>query len=201
METTDFRDLHFITHLENLKSILDKGILSHDDAANVPHESIAMEEVQATRSSVKLPDGSRLHAYANVYLNARNVMMYVRKDAHQQIGVLSVSKQILDFPGVILTDCNAASGFAKFGTVSEILPELSHDEIFAHSWIHRDDYFATRRHRARMCAEVLVPNSIPPDFIRGLYLSCKLSKQAVDLASIEIATRIDSDKFFRGARA
>lgn len=198
MQLSEISELHCITPIANLASILDRGILSHSRAERVAHESIAMEEVQDTRSGVVVPNGLPLHRYANLYFNARNTMMYKRHALHRGISILSVRLSVLDLPGVVVTDCNSASiGFAEFGTPAETLPTLSHDEIFARSWNH-GDYYEKSRHKARMCAEVLVPERIAPEFIRGIYVSCDEAAQIVHDLDLGIRTKINPYLFFQG---
>lgn len=46
MTREELTELHFITPIKNVPSILSRGILSHTRAAKVPHESVAMERIQ-----------------------------------------------------------------------------------------------------------------------------------------------------------
>jgi hypothetical protein len=46
MQRDEVTELHFITSIENLGSILEWGILSHDRAARINHKSVALEDVQ-----------------------------------------------------------------------------------------------------------------------------------------------------------
>jgi len=41
---------------------------------------------------------------------------------------------------------------------------------FAEWWTH-PDYFEICRRRVARCAEVLIPDQVPPDFILGAYVS------------------------------
>ena len=75
MTLNDLTELHNITHLKNLRSIFENGILSHERAKKVKHESVAMHEIQDRRADVVLPNNRKLHSYANVYVYARNKMM------------------------------------------------------------------------------------------------------------------------------
>jgi hypothetical protein len=196
MKRDQIHELHYITPLVNLPSILERGILSHDRAERLQHQSIAMIEVQGTRSGVTLPNGHRLHSYANLYFNGRNAMMSKRKALHAEVGVISVDCRVLDLDGVIVTDCNAASiGYAEFGTPEEMLRKLDRDEIFARSWNH-DDYYQKRRHRARMCAEVLVPDVVLPELIRGVHVSCEEAGRQV--SELGVRSVLNPYFFFRG---
>lgn len=198
MDRSELVELHYIVPLENLPSILADGILSNQRASAIAHSSVAMAAVQSTRSTTKLPNGRALHSYANLYFNGRNTMMFLRKDLHATIGVVSVSTDVLDMDGVVVTDCNAAAvGWTEFGSADEVLPTLSHDEIFARSWNHAD-YYAKRRHKARMCAEVLVPDFVPAEMIRGIHLSGDSAVAVVAASGCNIATKINPYLFFRG---
>lgn len=70
-------ELHCIEAIGNLESILELGILSHEQARGVPHTSVAMEAIQDRRARVAIPGtGRKLHSYANLYISGRNKMMY-----------------------------------------------------------------------------------------------------------------------------
>lgn len=75
MDRAKLRELHCITPIANIPSVLTAGILSHRRAAAVSHESVADPEIQARRARVRVPGGRPLHEYANLYITARNPMM------------------------------------------------------------------------------------------------------------------------------
>jgi hypothetical protein len=184
--------------IENLASVLKHGLVSHERAEKLPHKSVAMEEVQDTRSGIRIPGGLRLHQYANTYFNARNVMMYVRSGVHRSLSVLSINLKALDVPDVVVSDSNSASeNYAKFGTVDEMLPQLDYETIFAERWDH-SDYYERRAHRAKMCAEVLIPNVLPPEYIRGAYVSCDKTKAEVEALALGLKVKVKPYLFFQG---
>lgn len=118
----------------NLGSIARQGILSNNRMHGTAHDSIADPSVQDRRDKVRVPgkNGSReLHSYANLYFNARNAMMYRRFDRHAEICVVQVSPEILDLPDVVLTDCNAASGWCKFLPSPNGLNDIDGNLVFA----------------------------------------------------------------------
>ncbi len=78
MERHELTELHYITPIGNVPSILRQGILSHIRLQRVEHESVAMEEIQDRRAKVIVPGGLKLHEYVNLYICARNPMMYKR---------------------------------------------------------------------------------------------------------------------------
>ncbi len=77
MRKEELDELHYITLIDNVASILTKGILSHRLAEKVPHGSVAMQEVQDRRRNKKVPGGRMLHEYVNTYFSARNPMLYL----------------------------------------------------------------------------------------------------------------------------
>ncbi|MEW6544695.1 MAG: DarT ssDNA thymidine ADP-ribosyltransferase family protein [Nitrospirota bacterium] len=67
MNRADIAELHYITPIENVSSILEHGILSNRQAACVSHTSVAMEEVQDKRRNKQIPGARPLQDYANLY--------------------------------------------------------------------------------------------------------------------------------------
>lgn len=117
MRKEEIAELHYITPIDNVDSILANGILSHRLVERVSHRSVAMQEVQDRRKNKVVPGGRKLHEYANTYFNARNAMLYLLKDDHAELCILRISTAVFDLDGVIVTDRNAASS-ARFSPVS-----------------------------------------------------------------------------------
>lgn len=114
MRRDELDELHYITPIENLPSIMTHGVLSHRKAAAVTHRSVAMTHIQQRRAAVVVPGGRRLHEYVNLYICARNPMMFVRKRQHRILCVLRIESAVLDLPGVVVTDGNASSVHVLF---------------------------------------------------------------------------------------
>jgi hypothetical protein len=124
---TEITEFHNIMPINNISSVLRFGILSHNRAANIQHESIASPFVQERRNK-KIPNGSFLHDYANLYFHARNPMMFSIK-SRSEICVLRVSENVLNMPKTILSDRNAASDYARYYSTTEI-SQLDFDLIY-----------------------------------------------------------------------
>jgi hypothetical protein len=182
-------ELHSIQPLTNVASILNIGILSHEQAARVAHDSVAMEEIQARRARVTVPGtGRKLHSYANLYVNGRNKMMFklVRGSVgHEALCVLRISTAVLDLEGVIVADRNASTDLVRFAPSPGGLANISKELVFAQYWNH-DDPLQKQLHGAIVCAEVLVPDVVRPDFIEGAYVSC-------DAAATELRNFVGDD--------
>ena len=77
MEREELTEFHYITPINNMRSILKNGVLSHKLAKDIEHDSIAAPEIQDLRAKSIGPQGARLHDYVNLYFHARNPMMYL----------------------------------------------------------------------------------------------------------------------------
>jgi hypothetical protein len=182
-------ELHCIMPIGNVASVMSRGILSHERAAKLAHASVAAQVVQDRRSSKQVPRGLKLHQYANLYFNARNPMMYLRRAQAQQLCVLRLSTEVFQVPGAVITDCNAASDYVRFLAPSQF-QVLEFDEIFAERWTHPDDPIRAMRHKSRMCAETLIPGRVAPRFIRGAYvLNVRAAKE---MAAVGFQQPIDA---------
>ncbi|MBO0792965.1 MAG: DUF4433 domain-containing protein [Ktedonobacteraceae bacterium] len=201
MRREELDELHYITPIVNVASILSRGILSHLLAAKVPHESVAMQEVQDRRMTKIVPGtGKKLHDYANIYICARNPMLFKRKDAHIELCVLKINTTVLDLDGVIVTDRNAAANIARFRPVATGFALLDREQVFADDWRHPGDELEYYKHRSIKCAEVLVPNRIPPAYIIGAYVSCMQSQTELAGIAPNLQITIDPHLFFREVR-
>ena len=162
-------ELHCIMPMVNVASVIERGILSYDLAAKLPHFSIAMQPVQDRRNQKQVPGGLRLHQYANLYFHARNPMLHKRLSDAATLCVLRISTDVLALPGVVITDQNAASDYVRFLAPNQwrLLPW---DDILAEDWRHPGDQIAYWKHKSRKCAEVLIPRSVASRFLRGAYV-------------------------------
>jgi ssDNA thymidine ADP-ribosyltransferase, DarT len=139
MDRDEVRELHFITTIDNLDSILMRGILCHNRARRLPHRSIASEDVLDIRRGKRVPGGLTLHNYANLYFDARNAMMRFLKNQPDLV-VIRVSPDVLDIPDTVVTDGNAANGATRFYPSPEGLQHLDSTRIFAWSWNDSDPW-------------------------------------------------------------
>lgn len=197
MDRGELLELHYITAIDNVPSILQYGLLSHHRAARLTHRSVAMEAIQARRASVRVPGGERLHNYVNLYINGRNPMMFtvLRTCGVHDLCLLRVSCDVLDLPGVVVTDCNASSDYVRFTDVERGLALIDRAEVFARYWTH-DDPIDQMRHKSRMCAEVLVPHAVDPRFIMGAYVGSDAAAARLHAAARQLDVTRDGYKFF-----
>jgi len=90
-----------------------------------------MSEIQDRRSRVVVPGGRPLHEYVNLYICARNPMLYKRRDQHRELCGLRVSTALLDAPNVIVADGNASSDYVRFEPAPKGLRIVDRELTFA----------------------------------------------------------------------
>jgi hypothetical protein len=166
----EISELHYITPMTNVPSILQLGILSHNRAAKLKHDDISMREIQDVRAKKRVPGGLALHDYANLYFNGRNKMMAKKRPEHDRLCVVRVSTEALKIPEAVIADQNASSKYALFLPSPLGLQKLNHDEVFVHSWKCPDNQILEWRLGSLVCAELLVPHVVPPRLILGAYI-------------------------------
>jgi len=197
MERGQVVEFHYITSISNVTSILQVGILSNRRAAQLPHASIAAQDVQDRRAQKPVPGGRPLHEYANLYFHARNPMMFRRKALHSQICVLQVSTDVLDLEETVVATQNASSDYVAFRPASAGLAMLDYELVFARDWRDPDQITYFRKKSGR-CAELLVPDRVPPELIVGVVCSCEESARTVR-AVCDRPVSVDPDLFFQEA--
>ncbi|WP_460107708.1 DUF4433 domain-containing protein [Pseudomonas sp. H1_F01] len=193
-------ELHCIMPIKNIPSVLQYGILSHERASKLPHSSVAKQEIQDRRVGKTVPNGLRLHQYANLYFCARNPMLYLRKPNHPDLCVVQVSRRVLDLQNVVITDQNAASNWVRFYSYPEGLRWINFDYVFADSWQDADERIGWQK-KAAKCAETLVPGVVAPEFITGFYTCDAGAKARVEAVLAQqnngLAVTLNSHLFFR----
>jgi hypothetical protein len=195
MERHELRELQNITSISNIPSIMKHGIVSHRRAAELPHRSVALADIQETRDRVRIPGGRMLHEYANLYFHARNPMLRRRLDQHRSLVVLRISPDVIDIHGVVIADQNAASKYVRFAAAPGGLRIVDHELVYATWWTDPDRATQWRKSSIKG-AELLVPDAVPSHLILGGYVSCRESLEACQVHDTGLEFRIDSDFFF-----
>ena len=69
MKSPQIRGLYYITHIDNVPSILRRGILCHEriEAEHVEYTHIYDKDIVANRHDIHVPDGRSLWEFANFY--------------------------------------------------------------------------------------------------------------------------------------
>lgn len=139
MKKLQIKSLYYITHINNLPSILERGILSHAsiEAREIPFTPVYDRGIISKRKEKPTPDRRSLWEYANLYFQPRNPMMYrvVHEKDRQNLAVVGVAAGVLNEPGVFITDGNAANDPTRFYPTPEGMKILQQQwKIIQNDW-------------------------------------------------------------------
>ena len=193
------KSLFYITHIENVPSILANGILSHGrvEAEKVPFTPIYDSGIVSNRKNKQTPDQISLWEYANLYFQPRNPMMYrvVHERAARDLAVIGVNPGVLQMPHVLVTDGNAANNPTRFFDAADGLRiiEAQWPVIQAEYW---KDVDGSKR---KIMAECLVPDRIDAGCIHTVYVADHDAKKRVEslIGSAKTPVVPEPNFFFR----
>ena len=196
MDRLEVDALFYIAAVENLVSILERGILCHNDAARIRHVDLSDPEVQRRRQARPLPNGMPLHAYANLYVNPRNAMMYrLASEKPEGVCLLEIEAAVLDLPGVLVTDQNAASDWRRVEPAPGGLAIIDRERTFTRDWSTYSGAELYRR-KSATCAEILVPGRVPPRLLRRVRAPGTAVRAVCLAAGCRLEIALDRDVFF-----
>lgn len=155
-----------------------------------------MQEVQDIRAKKMVPGGRPLHDYANLYICARNPMLFVRLNRHEELCVLRVNPVVLDLPDVVITDGNAASKYARFGSSPGGLQNVDRERTFAEYWTDPNDQIQEWRNKTAKCAEVLVPDRVPLQYLIGAHVCCEPARERFAALETNLTAQVNHHFFF-----
>lgn len=190
-------EFHNIQSIDNIELILCSGILSYNRASALPHRSIAMENLQEKRDNKRIPGGFKIHDYACLYFHARNPMMFRRINEGNNLCVFRVSKEVDKIQGVVFSDQNASSDYARFYSPCEGYKRLDFDAIYAEDWRHGGDQKEYWRHKSKKCAEILVPHQISVEYITGIYTFNENMRQYIQKICSNFPVILNPSLFFQ----
>ena len=194
-QITKLTELYNIQAIDNIPSIMQRGLLSHEKSSEIKHTSIAMKEVQDRRDKICIPNGMSLHRYANVYFDPRNPMLYVRRNENFNLCILKFSRDILDINGIVLSDRNASSNYASFYQPDIGLRKIDFELVYARYWTDENPYEHMRK-KSIKCAEVLVPYRIPYEYVVGAAVVNETAKQKLEDVGFDKEIVIEPKMFF-----
>ncbi len=195
MRHREIKELHNIMPINNVASVMRQGILCLKRAKRLEHTSVALDVIQKRRADRHVPDGRTLHAFADLYFNARNPMMYRRRNKHNQLCVLRIDPSVLELPGVVVTDGNASSDYTYFGNVAQGLRRVDKELVFAENWTDSDEIVGYNKKRAK-CAEVLIPEKVKPEYIVGAYVSGVRGQRSLEETGFALPITTNAHIFF-----
>jgi O-acetyl-ADP-ribose deacetylase (regulator of RNase III) len=174
-------ELHNIVPLDNVRSIFERGLLSHNRAEGVKTTDISNSGVQdrrATKIVDVYPDQIRtVHDYAVMYFNASNPMLFTKRDMKDDLCVLRLKPSVILLPNAVISDRNASTNDVRFFKATEGVRHLSLGILFGQFWNNRDESPNENKVRGHIrCAELMVPDSVHPSFIGGVYVASEVAR-------------------------
>jgi len=165
------KQLFYITHINNLPSILQQGILSHNiiEQQKINFTKIYDEEIVSKRKDRRITNNKSLWEYANLYFQSRNPMLYrvVHEQSAEKIAVLAVDWHVVKLPGVFITNGNAANFETDIITSGQ-----DYWKIFTQlkNILNSEFWNAEDGSKRKVMAECLIPDKISPNYIKEIYV-------------------------------
>ncbi|MFZ5912379.1 MAG: DarT ssDNA thymidine ADP-ribosyltransferase family protein [Chloroflexota bacterium] len=205
MSKRTVKSLFYITHLNNLPSIFQHGILSHRQVKeqSIPFTPVYNAEIVANREQRLTPDHKSLWDYANLYFQPRNPMLYkvLSETDKKDVVILGIKPQTLDLKGAFISLGNAAHSLSPLVDAKTGLQHINGEywQIINSDWWKTED--GTKR---KIMAECLIPNGIPPAEIHSVYVASALVAERIRpmLAGLPypVAVVIEPHMFFQPRR-
>ncbi len=164
------KQFYYITHKKNLRSILKRGILSHNSMKREKIEPVKIydDAIVARREDIPTGTGNYLWDYANFYFQARNPMLYrvTRERGNADILILEINSDIMDCDGAFISDGNAAHHRTNFYPADKkALGKLKDSTFKKIYWAEEDDS------KREIMAEILIPSCVEADKITGIFVA------------------------------
>ena len=165
--------LYYITHIDNVPSILQRGILSHAEIErqSIKHTKVYDENIVSKRKERILQNGRSLWEYANLYFQPRNPMLYrllATNFKPQDLAIIGVKRTLMKRNDILIADGNAASLETKVYKKVDLKDSDIENIIEAKDMEFWNSGDGSKR---RIMAECLVPGYVNPDYISEIYVS------------------------------
>lgn len=208
-------EFYYITHIDNLKSILEIGILSNEQVykKKIEFKKISNENILKKRKEKGLSN------YANLYINPRNAMMYqIYKGLNWHLVVIGVNgNDILGKEDIKISIGNAASDYSKildrhdFKNIIKFISDVRNirDWISEYESIPISDYLKEEVYgflspKKFIQSEILVKEKVNKKYIKCVYVPNEtLKEKALEIIKalkINVDVILNPDMFFEPIR-
>jgi len=171
------KELYYITHVDNIPSILERGILPHEriELEGIKYTPIYDIEIVKGRKERTAPNGKSLWSFANLYFQPRNPMLYrVRcEKGVENIAVLGMDRFIFNREDAFVSTGNAAHHSSEILPPPRHLPKPKRKEfIDILKDISKMEWWkAPDGSKRKIMAELLIPDEVPPESIKSIYVA------------------------------
>jgi O-acetyl-ADP-ribose deacetylase (regulator of RNase III) len=165
------KGLYYITHINNVPSILERGILSHSvvEDQRLVFTPIFDGQIVSNRRDRQTPDGQTLWHFANLYFQPRNAMLYrVRyENKISDLVIFGIQPSILKKSDIFVSTGNAASYDSTILGAKDGLKAIQQMwGVINQEWWRQED--GSKR---KIMAECLVPSLVEPEFIHSIFVA------------------------------
>lgn len=182
-------NLFHMTHIDNLPSILQHGLLPHGNRHQI--KDISDCDVNNRRARPEPVYHQPIHSYVPFYFNPRNPMLYYRKDMQDDIVILVLKRELMLSKKCLFTDGNASADHTKFANELEDLHFIDWKCIHGKYW---NDFADGKR---KKMAEVLVPDMVSIENIEGILCNNGITQAKIDeMTNKEIISTVKPDFYF-----
>jgi O-acetyl-ADP-ribose deacetylase (regulator of RNase III) len=204
MKKIEVNGLYYITHINNVPSILKHGIFCHEriETEHIEYTRIYDEGIVSNRHNILVPDGRSLWKFTNLFFQPRNPMLYrvLSEKSFKEIAIISVQPRILDRLDIFISTGNAAHSLSEIlpsGEGRKILPQIFRDTLKVEWWNEADGS------KRKIMAECLVPDSISADDIQTIYVSGHEEKENLEklIKNKDVPVIAEPHMFFLPSRA
>lgn len=205
MSTRAVKSLFYITHINNLPSIFQHGILAHRQVMErgIQFTPVYNAEIIAHRKERVTPDRQSLWEYANLYFQPRNPMLYkvLSETDKKDVVILGIKPQVLETKGAFIALGNAAHSLTDLVNVKTGLKAISGEywQILNSDWWKTED--GSKR---KIMAECLIPGSVAPTAIHSIYVVNQNTAEQVRMLlsglSFPVEVVIEPHMFFQPRR-
>lgn len=197
------RGLYYITHIDNLPSILKRGILCHRrvEEEKIDFTAIYDSEIVASRKEKKVGEGKNLWDFVNLYFQPRNAMLYrvifFSSVKPEDIIIIGLRSNIMEQKNIFVTTGNAASPNTEILSSSEARQHLKsiREKADKEWWTPMDGS------KREMMAECLVPELVEPEYISEIYVLNDVSlNKAKNICNEKVPVIPEPELFFLPTR-
>lgn len=180
-------ELHYgsvfhITHIDNLRGILEYGLQSHNNKHK--KADISNKDVNQRRDKRETIYYKNLHEYVPLYFNCRNAMLYqTQHTLNESIVILVFDQSIMLEDGTIFTNKNAATVDVRFtNDLGRLLPRgegefINWNDVYQTHWVC--DRVVDNEIKQAMQAEVLISKPIKKDKITHILCQTDYTAQCI----------------------
>lgn len=201
IEKYSIKSFYHLTHISNLKSILEKGILAKNELDQNEYVDISDQNIQRVRNKKKILDqeDKTLHDFVPLFWSPNPPMLYAIKDEYpQDILYLQIRPEVIALPYIVFTDGNARSLKTMQYRDLDQLDSLDWELLRRKYW-RVDNPEVHKENKRKRAAEILIPSKIDPSFIFRISTKTKeIQKKVIQIvreSKVDISIQISPDMY------